>query len=89
MAAGRACASVCVARSAGDGDSFSSSTAKCRIHSAQSSFVLRWLLSHARRSAASFTASRCAPAVQHSQSAIGYPDPNPKAAPLRRSCRPL
>jgi hypothetical protein len=42
-------------RRAGEGDSLSSSTLKWRIHSAQSSRVLRWLDSHARRRAPSFT----------------------------------
>jgi uncharacterized protein (DUF2235 family) len=55
------CAREWQALSAGEGDSLSSSTEKCRIHSAQSSLVLRWLLSHARRSAISFTGNRVAP----------------------------
>ena len=55
------CAREWVARRAGEGDSFSSSTEKWRIHSAQSSLVLRWLLSQARRSATSLTGSRAAP----------------------------
>ena len=54
-------ASEWVALRAGEGDSLSSSTEKWRIHSAQSSLVLRWLLSHARRSPTSFTGSRAAP----------------------------
>ena len=58
LSQGRAWASGAVARSAGEGDSFSSSTEKWRIHSNQSSTVERWLDSQARRRLASPTASR-------------------------------
>lgn len=46
---GLVCARAAQARSARLGLCFSSSMEKLRIHSAQSSLVLRWLLSHARR----------------------------------------
>mmetsp|Transcript_15475 Transcript_15475/g.45657 ORF Transcript_15475/g.45657 Transcript_15475/m.45657 type:complete len:268 (-) Transcript_15475:3602-4405(-) len=51
------CASSQQARSAGDALCLSSSTLKLRCHSAQSSLVTRWLLSHARRSAGALTGS--------------------------------
>ena len=55
---GCTCAIVWHARSAGEGDSLSSAPLRCRIHSLQSSLVLRWPLSQACLSAFWLTCSR-------------------------------